>query len=244
MLPFGYFGSVDGGQPSEGTLFNIPEYSKDTMINAFNYLVHDADCLVILGPLLFLPVFLRLYRHILLRNETRTTKAVIQDPILDALPTYDTSLIITASSLVSTVVFIYIVIENESTLSLVHTASHLLCVFYMISLIRMVCIMLCPLKQHAEGILLRDHFIQCIAGESMSTRHDLMFSGHMAQQVFYLCYTPQYETFFFFMSIQSALALLLGKIHYTIDIIVGWCVTRYICDMFPLSEYKMSDGLD
>lgn len=216
--------------------------NKDFISSLLESWDHDTDYLVILGPLMFLPFFLRIYQYILIRNETLAQKAIIQDPVLNALPTYDTSLIITASSLLSTAVFIHTIVTTVPHTELARTTAHLLCVFYIISLMRMICIILCPLKQHTAGILLRDHFIQCIAGKSMSTRHDLMFSGHMAQQVFYLYYAPQHKVLFLVMSIQSAMMLLLGKIHYTIDIIVAWCLTNYICGLFPLSEYKISDG--
>jgi hypothetical protein len=182
-----------------------------------------------------IPPFLSLYRYILRCNESQKQNTCVADPILEILPTYDTSAMISVLSTMSTIVFVYGIFEDPKVYPLIYTAGHLVFVFFAVSLLRMLSIIICPLRQHKDGILLRDYFVETVVGDTMSTRHDLMFSGHVAQQVLYLYYVPKYTPFFHVMLIGICVALMLGKIHYTIDIFVAFFVTHYVCNAFPLS---------
>ena len=192
------------------------------MFTAFLQTIVDTvdERLVICLYTVFMFGFLPIMETFLKWNESRPNRVIIQDPILSRLATYDTSNIVTMCTFVSHVHAIQCLLYAKHR---EWQIIQLLTVYIGVTSLRILFMYVCPLQVHPKSIPLDDKIIQSFLHTHTPFNHDLMFSGHIAQQVILLLFFPSY--ILWCTIILSILGILFSKVHYCIDMLVSPFVT-------------------
>lgn len=145
-------------------------------------------------------------------NEHRTDLVVLNDRILNSLPTFDVS------------VFVSVMTAFEvGSLAYFATFERLViaqwCAIFMLGL-RTICMFLTPLKVHPLHIPLSDTFLDTVVQGHPGFKNDLLFSGHVGHCLIAAYVVTEFRYLLLGVCLMLACALLLSKTHYTIDILV------------------------
>lgn len=182
--------------------------------------------------------FTKFYDNVfLVFNERREDKVAIRDIVLDTLPTKNTQHIITTFSNLNILV---ICIEYMGSSNRAQLLIQMMCCFMACGSLRMLCMFVCPFKIHPRALVLHDTFVERFTCHIKPYKHDLMFSGHISflTQVYTVCLNHKdrymldnYLYLYYICSLTMVSGcMLLGKYHYTIDLIVSPFLSKTCCD--------------
>lgn len=146
--------------------------------------------------------------------ENRSTLVEIYDPILEGLPTINTSVTVSCISVLN---FASIFIGFDTYKITVYIWA-----MWWTILIRSISLFLCPLKVHPKHYILHDYFIETFAGHTKPYVNDLFFSGHMSNAfVITFIFQDYLLPVKLLLNVILAFNLLLCKTHYSIDIFIA-----------------------
>lgn len=99
-----------------------------------------------------------------------------------------------------------------------------------IKLVRCMAILNIPLEPPTGIIALRDVFIESVTPNHIATTKDLFFSGHAATTMFaaLLITQPALRRVGVVLAVLVTWFILNQRVHYTIDILGGWCMA-FLC---------------
>jgi hypothetical protein len=106
-------------------------------------------------------------------------------------------------------------------------------------IIRIGMMYLVPLEPPVGMILLRDPLVELFGGTKTLTK-DLFFSGHTASLTLLTWAVPKkLKWFFFTITVLVAIAVLLQKVHYTIDVLMAPVVSTFCYYMASRRHKKL-----
>ncbi len=184
-------------------------------------------------PLLVFCTTVFVYTQVILpAQEKRKDLVTLSDMVHDQLPFYDCREPINLFMAVSETLFAWEIFWYWSWYNIQFT----LWFFSFLFLIRSVMLLLTPLKVPKQGVLLGDTFCKWIVTEEF--QNDLFFSGHVSS----LCamYCSSHTNFAFIygvMALLTAIAMLLSRVHYTIDVVVAPFVVYALHRWMELSNF-------
>lgn len=158
-------------------------------------------------------------------NDQRDDRVTLSDRLLDVLPQRNTNVEITILSGFNIISFAIVSISRFSWL----LYARFLFSFTTFHICRCICMFFCPLNAPCSQIL-ADRVLECITGHQSPHIHDCFFSGHTGLCVLFWCFSEsQAESWFWGAGgFATAYYLLIGRFHYTIDIIIAVMVA-YNC---------------
>lgn len=171
----------------------------------------------------FLPSLVGYVGSVLPYVEHRPGLAELNDPLLNFLPTFDTSLVLTGISAYHLVSALY---RGDGTSWLRY-----LCCCWLNMLCRSTFMLMCPLKVHPGHFVLRDTVVQWFLPNSQPFVNDLFFSGHFSNALIHAHVYPSKLNWL--LVPLTPLSLLLCKAHYTVDLLV---VPFVLATIVPLGD--------
>lgn len=151
-------------------------------------------------------------------NDAREDHVRLNDCFLNSLPELDTNPIV---SLVSCINICCLILEAVQYWD-IHKYTVFVLTMILLHTARALCMFLCPLAS-PSSIRFRDCCVDFLRLGRASHVNDCFFSGHTGLVcVLVLCSeTPLYFGIFSINAVVTITALLLGRFHYTVDIIVA-----------------------
>lgn len=147
--------------------------------------------------------------------------AILIDPILDYIPSYDFSIYI--MSIIYGTVFV-----SFAWLILFPMRMHLaIKTFWLVVTLRYLLIYLIPLEPHPSIILLHDPFLAMIVYDSNAITKDLFFSGHMMTMCI-ACFVTSYKPLKYIVILLTVLLgtmLMIQHVHYSYDVLAAPIIT-------------------
>lgn len=177
-------------------------------------------------------VFFVWYSQILLPwNEQRPYLVAIEDMAYDWLPRFDVSVPVCIIQLYALLLFVWEWQQWDQELF----AGSMLCLMCSRTLV----LLFLPLRAHPTHIPLRDPFIELITGAGKPLQHDLAFSGHTSTLALLALVHTERSFCYWHLTWFTALLLLCGRVHYTIDTVLApvfsWWAVQCVPYLLPLS---------
>ena len=150
--------------------------------------------------------------------------ALLNDYILNILPSYNVSWIV-FFFLYSGIIFgIYYHLSHPKTILIIFQT------YIIVSLLRICTITLIPLEPPDGYLPLREPFVQLFTSGGRIISKDLFFSGHMSTilSLYFASHRKYVKTFLLFCSLMVGIMVLIQHVHYTIDVIVAVPATYLI----------------
>ncbi len=148
--------------------------------------------------------------------------AELGDPVLTWLPTVDTRFLFVWGFAAFVGWLIVVATFREE-----HRLGHIVWLYALLIAIRSLFIMLLPLKAPSGALPLDEYGVYVSVGRLFARRHDLFFSAHTALPflAFLLFRRPYIRLSFFLLSAILGVAVLLGRMHYAIDVVGAYFIT-------------------
>jgi hypothetical protein len=142
--------------------------------------------------------------------------ALLEDPVLAAVPARDLSWLTFALIYLGLLTAVAVLLPHPSQLVMGMQAYALMVLF------RMAVMSVTPLEPPAGMIALRDPLVQAVSTEQPLTR-DLFFSGHTSTMFLLALLAPGRATRIFFLVCTALVAVLVlwQHVHYTVDVLVA-----------------------
>ena len=196
-------------------------------MNIFSGLIlHTGEYFDILVYATIMSIFIPTLQRFLQWNETRPGKVILHDPILEMFNAHDMSHLVTTCTIASHAYVIYSMLQFDSYKM---RLLQIITVNIIVSTLRVIFMFVCPFQVCPDVIPLDDKVIQTIFRSHVPFNHDLMFSGHIAQQCILVLFFP--SVFLYCTFALTVLGIILSKAHYCIDILVSPFVTFTVFEL-------------
>ncbi len=165
--------------------------------------------------------------------------AVLNDPILNAIPSEDVSYLLFFITYVGSIVGIIYSLRTP------YRMVRAMLTYSLLLWLRLICMYLTPLNPPDGIVPLRDPFLEATFYANQVNLKDLFFSGHTATMfMFFLLIDYKWLKYLFFVSTLAVAALvLIQHAHYSIDVFVApvAAYTAYRMAIFITKKYFFAD---